>query len=419
MNSVLDDEIKKIFNYVEKRGAAGNKNYPTFIEEKIKKYIEKRSKYSKIIYFYDFLFKKRGDLKGKKYLFFSPLFWDLFDNKEHKKETLLLAQGIKDRLFAVKKRIDYLPFDKYRNKIYDLYLKKTDPETVNTIKALVDIMSKELGLLPPKIIVFNNNSEIYEKLVIIACQESQKSTISLQHGIWGSGLPQFMLENECQCEYCFVWGDYFKKILLEKQIHKSSKCIVLGMPYSIKKPKKGMVDAFSKKRINCVCFLGSTISDCPLKKNAINNIIKACKVLNLRFEYKPHPAVFKNKFPGEMEVLSTIDDHMILTKKNININQILKKNFLFLTFRSTSLIEAAVRGKLCAQILIEGDEEEDNFQSLGICHALENDYFKIKEFLSKAIAGAITPIHFNKKYINYTNDISDKFYNTLKNIPDK
>ena len=220
---------------------------------------------------------------------------------------------------------------------------------------------------------------------------------------------KFSPDNGRVSDFVFVWGDFFKRMYKDFKVRNTSNIYTLGYIRKLKKIKPS-------DEVKSVIYLGQNIEkfNSDLYETKIKTILKLkdiCRDLNLNFFYKPHPKDDIKRLKKDLNQISFISG---------NLEESFKIGDVFISFFSTSLIEATMSGKIAIQ-LKNYDMNVGNFENLGICKTV----FKIEDtrVLLKGIKdnpkGYIKK--FNNNYIKVERNVEHKFIDlinekVLKNV---
>ncbi len=131
----------------------------------------------------------------------------------------------------------------------------------------------------------------------------------------------------------------------------------------------------------------------------------------MKLVYRPHPA---DDRVGLQEKMPEIH----FSPKGEKLEESLKIGDIFISFSSTSLLEAAMRSRVALQLL-NFPLKSYNFEKLGICTASFTKIMDLEKHLKK-IAGAQSLSEYIKKFDNYyadtRYDLSERFSEILKKI---
>lgn len=298
----------------------------------------------------------------------------LFNNSKHldliqgikDKSNILVCSGFQDLLLSKFNTI-YIP--KLQsigyNTLKDIEMGEIeDNEDINHWSTQIDKeiskIRKIIKQLSPTAIVFSGDSSLQDRAIILAAKEESVPTINLQEGIYQSQVP---IIHGRAADYVFVWGRFFKSLYLKQKIRSSRTIKILGYPHKLKplptNPKEPRLTIY---------YLGQNfeIYDKKLlepKLETIKELNKICKDFDIDFIYRPHPrdpkSLLENSLPNvEFAVNETLNDSF-------------KRGDVFVSFNSTTLIEAALHNKLGIQ-LKNYPLPTDDFEKMGVCKSFNN-----------------------------------------------
>jgi hypothetical protein len=206
----------------------------------------------------------------------------------------------------------------------------------------------------PDIIVINDSIYPINRALILVARKIKIPTVEIQHAIYPLSLPLI----ESRADYVFVWGESFKQMYLN-QGAKSDSLEILGFPYHLEK----MPTDVDKRRLT-VCYLAQGFHNQDINnlnillENAIS-LKQICEENGMDFRCRLHP----NSPPVLLEkILPRVE----CVPKDESLIDTIKTGDIFISFNSTSLVEAALHGKHCIQLRNIPVLTED-FEQLGIC----------------------------------------------------
>jgi len=349
-------------------------------------------------------FKKQNN----KILFFCSLKYKhiIFEAKKYYSLNLNVS-GIGDRLFAIKYFMEYFPINKCR----ELVTKYIEERRVKHLYRLIELIKIKLEYLKPDFIVLHNDSFPIERALVLVGKKLKISTIVIQHGQYDSTTP---LTDGKVADYILVWGKYFKDLYIKNGIRKPNDLYILGYPYQIDKN-----NMFSKGNNNyTVCYLGqkweqysNILSEAKIV--TIKKLFNICIKLRIDFIYRPHPG-------EDIELIKNNISYIKFTRKGEKLIDTIKKNDIFISFNSTSLVEAFIYSKICLQLL-SLPLNVDNFEKLGICNKTFKNFVGLEKYL-KILANTTSEEldkfrkKFNNDYIDITHEPSKRFLEILEDI---
>ena len=305
--------------------------------------------------------------------------------------TSMIVRGRKDRLFATKNFIKYKSFTDLYQFVYNYLTQKNE----HYLYALIKNIEEKIRTVNPDYIVLWNDSLPIERAIVLVSRKLGIITIDIQHGIYQS---TSVLTEERAADYVMVWGQYFKDLYVKNGVRKPEEVYVLGYPYLIKRHKSD----HRKKRHYAVCYLGEDFERynkdlLDIKLETISNLYKICNHLGLKFIYRPHPGddrrLLKSKLPD-----------VYFTQEREKIDKTFREEDVFISFNSTALIEAAIRSKVCLQ-LMNFPMKTDDFEELGVCSKAFKTIEEIENYLTK-IANSPNLDDFKPKFNNHYVDLS-------------
>jgi len=259
----------------------------------------------------------------------------------------------------------------------------------------------------PKLIFINNDMFPIGRAITIVSKELGIKTVEIQHGIFSK---DDNIKSGKYVDYVFVWGDYFKNAYLQQKIKRNEQLKVLGYPHEIK--------SIQKPWNGTVIYLGQNfeVFDHRLLKIKLLNIKKLsliCNKLGFRFFYKPHPG-------DNIEKLIEEIPNMKYLPKNQSLYESFKIGDIFISFNSTSLVEAALHSKICIQ-LKNYDLKSDDFADLGVCPSFKN-FFDLELYLRDITKNKTSKHSFNSVNENYIKipqpKLSEKFLELVNQLID-
>lgn len=272
-------------------------------------------------------------------------------------------------------------------------------------KSFIDLMDV-FGKINPEVIILSHENTPETRLMALVSKELGIPTVEIQHGAY-SGKEKIV--TGYYVDYVFVWGEYFKNLYLKSKAKKNREIKILGYPLSIEEQKPVQ---YNKR----VVYLGQPLelyyeNIFNSKKDFIKKLNILCRDLGFKFIYKPHPG-------EDLNFLKTNLPEIKFCPKGEKLVDTLKNNDIFISFNSTSLIEAALNSKLSIQ-LKNFNIAVDNFEKLGICRSF-NSLTELKEFLKDLkslddMKRLYSPVNPNYIEIPSPNP-GEKFVSLLKEI---
>ncbi|MDI6723949.1 MAG: hypothetical protein QMD61_04830 [Methanobacterium sp.] len=276
----------------------------------------------------------------------------------------------------------------------------------NILQLGMDELEEMLKILNLDLIIIHNDLVPINQAIILVARKLGIPTAEIQHGTYQSDY----LPNGRYVDYLFVWGEYFKNIYVENRIIKPSNVKILGYPFQIKKYD----NPNNVKKI--VIFLGQNLEvfnkDLIYNKvETVINIQKICESLNFDFFYRPHPG-------DNLKLLKSELKDIKFTPTGETLDETLKKGDVFISFNSTTLIEANLYHKLGIQ-LKSYDLPTDNFEDIGACSKTVNTFEELEEYLrqikQEGISSLYKPVKTSYMEIPYP-DLKTRFYELIEEI---
>ncbi|MCX6723781.1 MAG: hypothetical protein NT155_01240 [Candidatus Staskawiczbacteria bacterium] len=408
---VADFLILDYLNTYKKIKWAKDINESSFIEGQ-KRHIENYNRYRILLDFLDKNFLKlysRLKKDGKKKILFeeSKYFHIISEAKKHY-QTRLIAQGKKDRLFAILNLTGYIQ----TNDLEQLVIFYLENKDIKYLRRLVFKIEERLMIVKPDYIVLTYDVFPIERAIVMIGRKLGIPVLVIQHAI--HNMPNPVLDFKT-AEYVLVWGNYFKEICLTKNMRKPENVYVLGYPHTIE--KKG--GSLANKSALVVCYLGQDLQRhnkelLKVKLGTINYLSEICKKLNIKFIYRHHYAEDRGFL---MKKLPNIR----FTPEKEKLENTLDKADIFISFSSTSLVEAAIRSKISLQ-LMNYPAYVDNFEKLGACNKSFKTVEEVAQYLekiAKAPDAEEFKVGFNNDYIETRYDASRRFLEVIGKISKK
>lgn len=305
----------------------------------------------------------------------------------------LIAAGKKERLFALRNLIGYLSVTDLERCVYDYLAKKE-------VKYLYELLRKteeKIKLISPDYVVLWNDSLPIERAMVLVAKKLGICTIDIQPGIYSKNITDGRV-----ADYKLVWGNYIKDLYISQGIRKPEEIYILGYPYLI--PKSKPIPKEQKKYT--LYYLGQNYEDFDEKflKPKIETIIKIndiCNKLNIKFVYRPHPAENRDRIKNEAS-------EVYFSPREESLEESYNKGEIFVSFSSTSLVEAAMRSRVSLQ-LINYPIEIYNFEETGACHKSFYHIEEMEKFLGELVK---EPNFIHKMGKRPTKDYIDMSYNS-------
>jgi hypothetical protein len=206
----------------------------------------------------------------------------------------------------------------------------------------------------PKIIFTVCHYCTINKGIIKVANEMNIPTVDVQHGLISKTQPGYISKNSIKEDipmYIFVYGKYFKDIILENSNWFSSNNIIVTGNYYLSKYKINE-DVYNHKN-NVLLITTQPIVDCKAYEKIIQEALKE----NLEVYIKIHPSERIEKY----EMLRNKYNLKIIDKTE-NLYEVLKKAKYHATVFSTSAIESLFFG--IPNIIIPWKNYENNLDFL-------------------------------------------------------
>jgi hypothetical protein len=243
-------------------------------------------------------------------------------------------------------------------------------EDEDTLKRGLKILENIFNHINPDIIVLDNDLFPLYRAVTLVAREIGIPTVEIQHGIY----QHDYIPTGREADYVFVWGKRFKDIYLKNKIKDPDKIKILGYPYHIEKYDS------SNEGKKLVTYLGQNLEVydkelVSIKIGTIQNLKKICDNLNFDFIYRPHPGDNLSLLRPELENVNFTPPGEIL-------QETIKKGDIFISFNSSTLIEANLSSKLSIQ-LKNYSLPTDDLEKLGACSKSVETFDELEEYLKK------------------------------------
>jgi len=326
-----------------------------------------------------------------------------YDLKKWHYNVGLMVSGKYDRFSAIKHLMWYFSVSDLYGFLGD-YILNGD---VDNLVGMLTRIEKKLKVIRPDYIVLANDSTPIERSIILASKNLGITTIVIQHGIYDLKSQPF---DGRVADYVLVWGQYFKDLYVKQGIKMDEEVYVLGYPFKIK-------DNINLNKSNScrVYYLGQNYerynkANLDIKLETLNRINEICSKLGMQFYYRPHPG-------DDRKMLQKNLPHINFTPKKETLTQSFSKGDIFITFNSTSLIEASMRSKLCIQ-LMNYPRSCDNFEKYGVCSKSVEYIDDLEDYLNAIAKSNDLSVKrpFNNDYIDITKNPSKSFLDILNDI---
>jgi hypothetical protein len=203
----------------------------------------------------------------------------------------------------------------------------------------------------------------------LVAREAGIPSVVIQHGIYQKNT---VLKPEADADYSFVWGNYFRRLFVDKKVKPADRVKVLGYPYEIydiPRPVRSKISVY---------YFGQNFESInyrymDAKLETLAGIGRICEKAGFEFTYRPHPAdryldVIREKIRG------------IKISENETLNQSLAGGDIFIALNSTALAQATLHSRFAVQ-LRNYPMETDDFEKIGMCAKSFGDMDSLESFL--------------------------------------
>lgn len=284
----------------------------------------------------------------KDYLVFGSRIFNKFSDDGRKNSHVILSVRDPFRLARIPSSFSY-DLKSY-NQIICAARSKKNVELVELQNRMLRVIEKTRA----KIFVANSTIDPINRLWLNMARQVGLKTICLQHGVYGTALPDYALEEDIVDQYIAL--DDSQASIVARCIP-PVKIILLG--------KRSSFEWIPPEKELKICFVGEDwerYGFSNLKSVLIDCYRTLAKSLRRKkgivFCYKPHPS--EKFFYG-------IDKEMpLLSQKNID------EPHVYIGFSSSLLRDMAAQGKLSIQI-VDSRFNSDIFSENGYCISFHND----------------------------------------------
>ena len=401
-------------DYMDKGGYNGAKNYlSTNFQIASKRY----KKYKIILNFIDSIYNgiiflignKFKNKKKKKILFvMGGKYKSIILAAKKNYDVKMIVGGEKDRLFAIKHFIKYDSYSDLNQLIYNYLLRKDE----SYLRELVDKIKEKIRKIGPHYIVLWNDCLPIERAMVMTGKMMGITTFEVQHG----SFDQFSLESGKIADHALVWGKYFKDLQIKQNLRKTEDVYILGYPFLIEKQETRPMGYPPKNRHYLVYYLGQNFEAqnkkfLEIKIVTIKKIKEICDRLGMEFIYRAHPGDDISMLKGRLPKIH-------FSPKKEKINDSISNGDVFISFNSTSLIEATMRSKISLQ-LMNFPIKLDNFEHLGVCNKSFKTIDELENYLVKISSAQNLDefkIKFNNDYIEIGYNPGQRFLEILEKV---
>ena len=308
------------------------------------------------------------------------------------------------------KNVIFLPLFVISKSLVDGIRKNKREQVLQSLCELRSILQKAA----PEIMVVNDAIHPMNRALIWLGKELRITTVELQHAVY----PKEMLLIEgFGADYVFVWGDIFRQMYLDQQIRSSDSIKIMGYPHEL-----GKIPIDVQKKSLTLCYLaqGFQYEDIGNLDILLENAIKLrsiCEQNGLQFRCRLHPN-------SPSILLKKILPVVECVPRREKLIDTIKGSDIFISFNSTSLIEAALNGKHCIQ-LKNINVVTDDFEKLGICPRSFRTIDEVEIYLRQlAKKKAQNLLKYNKpinpRYIEIPKpDAGTRFFELMQDITNK
>lgn len=310
-------------------------------------------------------------------------------NESSKKNAIIL--GIKTSALwdFISKRTMYYPV--FDNVYLDLNMGIIN-NNEEQLQRSIDKLTEVFEYLNPDVVVLNDDALPPSRALILVSKKLGIPTVEIQHGIYQA---KHMIPTGKYSDYLFVWGEYFKNIYLDEKIRDKKAIKILGFPNELRNinntgnPPK-TVYYLSEDYEH---YAKDAEDSLDIKIETIHQLHALCNDLGLDFIYRPHPEEDITKLKLNLKNIK-------FSPKKETLITSFRKGDLFISFNSTTLIEAALHSKVCIQLRYY-PYKTDDFEKLGICRSFDN-LDELRIYLKKlSTTNDLSQFHqkVNKNYI--------------------
>ncbi len=398
-----------IFSYPKIRTESGDPDFEREYLKNLQDFVIKYRRYGCILKLLDCLSPSPQRAKRTNILFLGGRFLELITEVRQFFNPIAVATGKRDRLDFIKNRIPYVSGSKWVSDLYEAYKEPKLHLQEQKLQQIISNIKTTLEYLKPCAVVLSNDSLFLERAILYGAKKCNIPSVTIQDGLFMAASKPSIVHGH-YTDYMLVWGEFFKKMFISRNIAPASRLYVLGYPFKIQKNIQSKT--YPRNRLK-VCFLGQPFEKynrdhLNVKVSVLQNALQACKDLDIPLFYRTHPG-------EERSSLKLIEDNVHFTPKDESLTRAFDKYDVFFSISSTALVEAALRGKICAQIFVE-TLLLDNFEEIGACYALPNSYKQIKDFLRDVCEGKKLPFGVSSEYIYCPDNLAETFFNIMQTI---
>lgn len=407
--------MKYIFGIIDQMHEYGNKDFElTYIknlENNVRKYKTYRNVVKIIDKFHNLFYMKRN-VPNPRILFVGSRFPQLMKEMSGTNQIVGLVFQWQDRIKFIKTGLPYISANEWNNQIVRAYINSRQNQGNTNFQDLfmhvIADVERNLRYLNIEAVVLASDSLHIERLIIEAAKRANIPTILIQHGIFQS--TNMIINDGYYASHFLVWGNHFKDMYLNSNVRNAHNTIVFGYPYSARPLDETGSD---RSEYPSLCFLGQPYEKYSTKysngkSKVIAFLMEICRDLPVKLVYRPHPG-------EDREMLKKVFPDIELTSKKESLTEAINKYHLFFSINSTALIEASLYGKVSVQVKVT-DIPSDDFNKLGVCHAVNVDKEEMAKFISDFLMGRIPLTGVPSDYIEYHLHIGKRFAEILSSI---
>ena len=361
---------------------------------------------NKLLYKFTFLINANIDKKTILFQNRRALYLSIPKNGSNFYNIILLGDNLLSFYYFIKSlhlNVIYFPVYHVYNLIYTGILKRSEIKLSKSI----DILKEHIKKLDPDLIVLHEDGNTEGRSLALIANELNIPTITVQDGMFNTNNKIIYGHYS---EYMFVWGQYFKDAYLDQNIKDDTHIKILGYPHKLTESK---TKNHSKRT---VCYLGQNYefynkSYLNIKIGTIQKLKLICDKLGFDFFYRPHPNEDRNYIKSKVKNIQ-------FSKKSDSLYDSIEKGDVFISFNSTSVIEANLNLKIGIQ-LKNYDIKTDDFEKMGVCSKTCHNFKELESYLKKIAENKDLFKYFkpvNPYYIQVTSNPEIKFLKLIKEL---
>lgn len=339
--------------------------------------------------------------RSSRFLFLSRRFPRLVQAADQRGEAGLIVQGMSERLHAMRRFRMYVPIDDLPLYVWR-YLQDGDE---GRLRRLVERVTEKVGKARPDYVILWNDSLPLARAIVLACRQMDIVSVNVQDGIYTDA--GFMHGDAA--DLVLVWGPHFREMYLKSGRRRPEEVRVLGYPYLLDDRPPGHRNATP-----IVYYLGQNLEAyreglLDSKVDTVRALHEACNQVGFRFLYRPHPQ--ENR-----DVLRRSLPELPVSPPREALSEALQRGDIFVSFSSTSLVEAALRGKLAVQ-LKNFDIPTEDLEKLGAVARSFDSIAELVGFLQDLVRRPQildSPPGVDKRYIDSGGDPGDRLLRVLE-----